>query len=67
MATMKVGEIIKLLESHGWYLLRTKGSHRQFTHKEKTALVTVAGKPSMDLNQKTLQSILKQAGLKRGR
>ncbi|WP_375510607.1 type II toxin-antitoxin system HicA family toxin, partial [uncultured Nostoc sp.] len=27
---MKVREVIKRLEADGWYLARTKGSHRQF-------------------------------------
>ena len=40
------------------------GSHRQFKHPFKDGLVTVAGKPDLDLNPKTLKSILKQAGLK---
>ncbi|WP_331001492.1 type II toxin-antitoxin system HicA family toxin [Nostoc sp. WHI] len=29
---MKVREVIKRLEADGWYLDRTKGSHRQFKH-----------------------------------
>jgi len=64
---VKVKEIIKLLEQDGWYLARTKGSHRQFKHPEKTAIVTVAGKESLDLPRGTLNSILKQAGLKEQR
>ncbi|HAF12944.1 MAG TPA: hypothetical protein DCK99_04425 [Blastocatellia bacterium] len=27
---MKVRDAIKLIESDGWYLARTRGSHRQF-------------------------------------
>ena len=61
---MKVKEIIKLLEHHGWYLTRTKGSHRQFKHPEKAGVVTVAAKESLDVPRGTLNSILKQAGLK---
>ena len=61
---MKVKEIIKLLEQDGWYLARTKGSHRQFKHPEKAGAVTVAGKESLDVPRGTLNSILKQAGLK---
>lgn len=61
---MKVGEVIRLLEDDGWYLDRTKGSHRQFKHRTKPGLVTVAGKPSDDLAPGTLNSILKQAQLK---
>ncbi|MBS1786360.1 MAG: type II toxin-antitoxin system HicA family toxin [Acidobacteria bacterium] len=61
---MKVKEVIKLLEDDGWYLARTKGSHRQFKHPTKPGTVTVAGKPSVDIPPGTLNSILKQAGLK---
>ncbi len=46
---MKVREILKLIESDGWYLDRTRGSHRQFKHASKRGLVTVAGKPNDDL------------------
>lgn len=61
---MKVREVLKLLKKDGWYLARTKGSHRQFKHPTKPGTVTVAGKPSLDLPPGTLNSILKQAGLK---
>ena len=61
---MKVREIIRLIEKDGWYLARTCGSHRQYNHSEKSGLVTVPGKLSDDLAQGTLNSILKQAGLK---
>jgi predicted RNA binding protein YcfA (HicA-like mRNA interferase family) len=40
---MKVKEVIRLLERHGWYLARTNGSHRQFNHNHKPATVTVSG------------------------
>ncbi|MBE9126224.1 type II toxin-antitoxin system HicA family toxin [Coleofasciculus sp. LEGE 07092] len=45
---MKVREVIKLIEEDGWYLARTRGSHRQFKHPTKSGLVTIAGKPSDD-------------------
>ena len=45
-------------------LVRTKGSHRQYKHEIKKGLVTVPGKPSEELAPGTLNSILKQAGLK---
>jgi predicted RNA binding protein YcfA (HicA-like mRNA interferase family) len=60
---MKVSEIIKRLETDGWYLSRIKGSHRQYKHPTKSGLVTVPGKPSKDLAIGTLKSILKQAQL----
>ena len=59
-----VRDIIRLLEDGGWYLETTKGSHRQFKHRSKAGRVTVAGKPKDDLAPGTLNSILKQAGLK---
>jgi len=61
---MKVKEVIKLLEDDGWYLARTRGSHRQLKHPTKPGTVTVSGKPSVDVPPGTLNSILKQAGLK---
>jgi len=61
---MKVNEVIRLIENDGWEHLRTKGSHRQFKHPSKPGKVTVAGKPSLDLPPGTLNSILKQAGLR---
>ena len=61
---MKVRDVIKLIEQEGWYLARTRGSHRQYKHSNKRGLVTVPGKPGDDLAPGTLDSILKQAGLK---
>lgn len=61
---MKVREVIKLIEADGWYLARTRGSHRQYKHLKKSGLVTVPGKLSDDLAPGTLNSILKQAQLK---
>jgi predicted RNA binding protein YcfA (HicA-like mRNA interferase family) len=61
---MKVKEVIKLLERDGWYLARTRGSHRQFKHLSKSGAVTVSGKSNIDIPPGTLNSILKQAGLK---
>lgn len=61
---MKVWEVIGLIEDDGWYLARTAGSHRQFKHPTKRGKVTVSGKLSVDVPAGTLNSILKQAGLK---
>ncbi len=61
---MKVGDVIKIIEQDGWYLARIRGSHRQYKHSSKSGLVTVPGKPGSDLAPKTLNSILKQAGIK---
>lgn len=53
-----------MLKDDGWFLADTRGSHRQFKHPTKAGRVTVAGKPSDDLAPGTLNSILKQSGLK---
>ena len=62
---MKVKELIKLIENNGWFLVRTKGSHRQFHHTTKSGTVTIAGKESVEVPIGTLNSILKQVGLKK--
>ncbi len=62
---MKVKELIKLVEKDDWFLVRTRGSHRQFHHPTKSGTVTIAGKESLDVPIGTLNSVLKQAGLKK--
>jgi len=62
---MKVSELLRLLHNDGWFLVATRGSHRQFKHLAKPGRVTVPGKPGDDLAPGTLISILKQAGLRR--
>jgi predicted RNA binding protein YcfA (HicA-like mRNA interferase family) len=61
---MKIRDILTLLARDGWVLVRTRGSHRQFKHPVKPGLVTVAGQEGDDLAKGTLNSVLKQAGLK---
>jgi predicted RNA binding protein YcfA (HicA-like mRNA interferase family) len=54
-----------MIEADGWYLVATRASHRQFKHPEKLGRITIAGHPADDLAPGTLNSILKQAQLKR--
>lgn len=62
---MKVKAIIKIIEDDGWYIIRQKGSHRQYRHRIKKGLVTIAAhRMSDDIARGTLQSILKQAQIK---
>lgn len=61
---MKVSEVLSRLKAEGWYLVGTKGSHRQFKHAGKPGRVTVPGKPADVLAPGTLSSICKQAGWK---
>ena len=60
---MKIRQLIRLIERDGWYLVTTKGSHRQYRHRSKRGRVTVAGHPNDDIAPGTLNSILKQAQL----
>jgi predicted RNA binding protein YcfA (HicA-like mRNA interferase family) len=55
---------MRLIEADGWVHVRTRGSHRQYNHATKPGVVTIPGKPNDDLAPGTLNSILKQAGLK---
>jgi len=61
---MKVKELIALIDADGWTQVRQKGSHRQFHHPTKPGTVTVSGKLGVDVPPGTLNSMLKQAGLK---
>ena len=63
---MKVRDIIKVIEADGWYIVDTKGSHRQYKHPLKKGRVTIAGHLGDDLASGTLNSILKQAKVKEG-
>jgi predicted RNA binding protein YcfA (HicA-like mRNA interferase family) len=62
---MKVSVLLRRLREDGWFLVTTRGSHRQYKHPTKPGRVTVPGKPSDDLAPGTLNSILKQARLDR--
>jgi predicted RNA binding protein YcfA (HicA-like mRNA interferase family) len=63
---MKAEEIIRLIEEDGWYIVRQRGSHRQFKHTIKKGLVTVAAhKMSDEIAPGTLNSIFKQAQIKK--
>ena len=60
---MKIHNVITLIEDDGWYLVATKGSHRQYKHPSKPGRVTIAGHPNDDLAPGTLNSVFKQAQL----
>jgi len=62
---VKIKEIIKILDQDGWHYVHTRGSHRKFHHQTKKGSVTVAGKPNSDIHPEILNSILKQAQIKK--
>lgn len=63
---LKYRDILKLLKEDGWEIERESGSHIQLRHPTKPGTVTVpaGGKASREVPPGTLNSILKQAGLK---
>lgn len=56
-------ELMKVLIKDGWYIDRVRGSHHILKHPTKNGRVTIALHKE-DLKPKTLQTILKQVGLK---
>jgi predicted RNA binding protein YcfA (HicA-like mRNA interferase family) len=60
---VKVRDLVRILESNGWRLKTTRGSHRQFRHPQKGMVVTVAGQLGKDLPAGTLRAILRSAGI----
>jgi predicted RNA binding protein YcfA (HicA-like mRNA interferase family) len=61
---VKVRELIALIAADGWVDVRVTGSHRQFHHPTKPGTDSIAGKGGTDVPPGTLNSVLKQAGLK---
>ncbi|WP_323842605.1 MULTISPECIES: type II toxin-antitoxin system HicA family toxin [unclassified Moraxella] len=57
-------EVIKIITADGWFEVKSNGgSHRQFRHPTKKGKVTVPH-PKKDLPKPTVDSIMRQAGLK---
>ena len=61
---MKVKKVLQMLQDDGREGVARRGSHRQLKHRTKAGRVTEPGKSSDDLAPGTLNSILKQSGLK---
>lgn len=56
-------EVIKILESHGWCHVSTKGSHHKFKHPTKKG-ITIVPHPKKHIPIGTLKNIESQSGLK---
>ena len=56
-------ELIKIVEKDGWFLVNIEGSHHKFNHNTKKGHVIIPH-PKKDMDIKTANNILKQAGLK---
>ena len=60
---MTAKQVLKILKADGWYKVSQVGSHIQLKHDHKKGRVTVSDHKG-DIPSGTLNSILKQAGLK---
>ncbi|MEX2139402.1 MAG: type II toxin-antitoxin system HicA family toxin [Pirellulales bacterium] len=63
---MNYRDLIKQIEAAGWVQESIRGSHLQFSHPSRPGKVTVpaGGKLAKEVPPGTLNSVLKQAGLK---
>jgi len=61
---VKFKEAEKLIKDNGWIFKEAKGSHYQYVHPAKSGRVTIPYHTG-DIPQGTLNSILKQAGIKK--
>jgi predicted RNA binding protein YcfA (HicA-like mRNA interferase family) len=62
---MRCKEVVKILLKDGWCEVAHSGSHKQFKHPKKPGKVTVPIHKAKDIPPGTLNSIYKQAGLKK--
>ena len=61
---MTAKEMLRILKADGWTEKSQRGSHLQPVHPSKKGKVTVPIHTGKDLDPKTANTILKQAGLK---
>jgi predicted RNA binding protein YcfA (HicA-like mRNA interferase family) len=62
---VKIRDVVATIEKDGWFLVHTKGSHRQYKHNNKVGRVTIAGHMNDDIAPGTLKSIWFQAKINR--
>ena len=60
---MTVRELTKLIEADGWVYKNSAGGHNHYQHPKKLGKVTIPSSKG-DLPKGTVNSVLKQAGLK---
>lgn len=63
--TMKVKQVIELLEANGWIYMGTKGDHHKYFKEGARRPIIIPGNKNDELADGTLQSILREAGLKK--
>jgi len=58
---MSSKELLKVLHSHGWYIVRQRGSHVIMRHPVKISQLVIPMHPAKELGKGIVQSILKKA------
>lgn len=61
---MDARELEKIIQADGWTAVKQSGSHKHYKHPSKSGKVTIPFHGHKELNIKTVNTILKQAGLK---
>ena len=61
---MKFWELEKIIKKDGWKYSYTSGSHYYYIHLTKPGKISIPYHSGKDLKIKTVNSILRQAGLK---
>lgn len=63
MKSISGKKFAKILESHGWYLVRVNGSHHIYTKEGKTERISIPIHGSQDLKIGLLSHFMKRANL----
>jgi predicted RNA binding protein YcfA (HicA-like mRNA interferase family) len=63
MPRITAAELLRALRRDGWQQVRQSGSHVTLKHPTKPSIVTVPRHAKVIIKLKTLETILKQAGL----
>ena len=61
---MKYNELLRLLISDGWFIVRQSGSHIIMAHPEKKGKITISFHAGKEIKKGLLRAIIKQSGLK---
>lgn len=61
---MRVKDVISLLEENGWCFVQMRGDHRIYYRKGARRPIVIPGNLNDDLKEGTLNSVLREAGLK---
>lgn len=61
---MKFSEFYKLIERHGW-TIGGGTKHHKYVHPDYDYFIPVGRHPSKEVPKKTLEGMMKQAGIKK--